>query len=572
MTDPDERLASVLDELLDSSNEAAFAERLEAAVVAHPDLADELRQLAATAMIADDLAESSSVAPKSVIDAADTQTVPQGRQSGQTSGEESGRTGIGTLIGDYELIEQVGRGGMGVVYRARQKSLGRDVALKMIPNAEFAASDDLARLRLEALAAGQLSHPNVVPVYDVGEHDGHPWFCMKFIDGQTLNSQLLSGPMDAQEAVRLLLPVIDAIQAAHREGVLHRDLKPSNILIAADGTPFVTDFGLAKRTQTASPSADRDHGGRDASITKTGAILGTPAWMSPEQAAGQTALIGRASDVYSLGAILYAMLTGRPPFQAATPFETLLMVIEQEAPAIRVVNSVIDSDLAMIVTKCLQKPQDLRYSTAGDFAQDLRAWLDNEPISARSSTLANVLTRLLRETHHASVLQNWGVLWMWHSLVLLLLCLTTNAIQLAGIESRWPYLGLWIVGLGFWAAIFWNLRRRAGPVTAVERQIAHIWGGSMVASSLLFAVESIMDRPVLEFSPVLAAIAGMVFLLKAGTLSGIFYVPAIVLFATAPLMAAIQQSDLPNFSISLFGVVSAATFFLPGLKYYRQTS
>ena len=161
---------------------------------------------------------------------------------------------------------------------------------------------------------------------------------------------------------------------------------------------------------------------------------------------------------------------------------------------------------------------------------------------------------------------------MWHSLVLLLLCLTTNAIQLAGVESRWPYLGLWIVGLGFWASIFWNLRRRAGPVTAVERQIAHIWGGSMVASSLLFSVESIMDRPVLEFSPVLGAIAGMVFLLKAGTLSGIFYAPAIVLFATSPLMAAIQQSHLPNFSISLFGVVSAASFFLPGLKYYRQIS
>ena len=180
--------------------------------------------------------------------------------------------------------------------------------------------------------------------------------------------------------------------------------------------------------------------------------------------------------------------------------------------------------------------------------------------------------RLFRESHHAAVLQNWGVLWMWHSLVLLILCITTNVIQLAGVESRWPYLGLWIVGLGFWALAFWNMRRRAGPVTAVERQIAHVWGGSMVASSLLFAVESIMNRPVLEFSPVLGAIAGMVFLAKAGLLSGSFYIQAVLLFATAPLMAAIQQSDLPNLSISLFGVISAATFFFPGLKYYRQAT
>jgi serine/threonine-protein kinase len=310
--------------------------------------------------------------------------------------------------------------------------------------------------------------------------------------------------------------------------------------------------------------------GGDASITKTGAILGTPAWMSPEQAAGQTATIGHASDIYSLGAILYAMLTGRPPFQATTPFETLVMVIEQEPISMRIVNPSIDPDLEMIVTKCLQKPRDLRYSAAGDLANDLEAWLNNDPVSARSSTFASILTRLFRDSHQVSVLQNWGVLWMWHSLVLLVLCITTNVIQLMGVESRWPYLGLWILGLGLWALIFRNLRRRSGPVTAVERQIAHVWGGSMAVSSLLFGLEFIMNRPVLEFSPVLGAIAGMVFLVKAGTLSGIFYIPALVLFATSPLMAMIQQSSLPNFSLTLFGMVSALSFFLPGLKYYRE--
>jgi serine/threonine protein kinase len=571
MSDHDERLASIFEYLLDTAAEGTRADRLTQAVVENPDLEQEIRELAATAMIANDVASFQfgdlSAALKATIISGDNEPAGSGNSSSTLA-----QGGIGSKIGEYELLEEIGRGGMGVVFRARQSSLGRDVALKMIPNAEFATSDDLARLRLEALAAGQLSHPNVVPVYDVGDHGGHPWFCMKYIEGETLNDRLMNGPMGAQDAVRLLLPVVDAIQTAHAEGILHRDLKPSNILIDHDGTPFVTDFGLAKRTRSTTVSQKHTNSGHDSSITKTGAILGTPAWMSPEQAAGQTATIGHASDIYSLGAILYAMLTGRPPFQATTPYETLVMVIEQELVSVRIVNPSIDTDLEMIVTKCLQKPRDLRYSAASDLANDLRAWLNNDPVSARSSTFASILTRLFRDSHQVSVLQNWGVLWMWHSLVLLVLCITTNVIQLMGVESRWPYLGLWILGLGLWALIFWNLRRRSGPVTAVERQIAHVWGGSMAVSSLLFGLEYIMNRPVLEFSPVLGAIAGMVFLVKAGTLSGIFYVPALVLFATSPLMAMIQQSSLPNLSITLFGMVSALSFFLPGLKYYREKS
>jgi serine/threonine-protein kinase len=292
--------------------------------------------------------------------------------------------------------------------------------------------------------------------------------------------------------------------------------------------------------------------------------------MSPEQAAGQTDSIDIATDIYSLGAVLFAMLTGRPPFQAASPLDTVLMVLEQDPPNIRMLNRAVDSDLEMVVMKCLQKPQDLRYASATALAADMRAWLNNEPVSARSSTIAQVMTRLFRESHHAAILQNWGLLWMWHSLVVLLLCLITNLMQFRGISERWPFVSLWVVGLGLWASIFWNLRHRAGPITAVERQIAHVWGGSMIASSMLFWVESIMHRPVLEFSPVLGAIAGMVFLVKAGILSGSFYIQSIMMFATSLVMAAVESSDLPDFSVSLFGVVSALTFFVPGLKYYRQ--
>ena len=552
--DRDERLAVIFDRLLQDSQRGNGQQRLEDAIRLNPDLEQDLRELFATAQMAEDLAVLQSVSLSDTI-----------RQPRRPRGSGSA---VGSRVGEYEIQGEIGRGGMGVVYRAWQQSLQRTVALKMIPNAAFASSQDVARLRIEALAAARLQHPNIVPVYDVGEQDGQPWFSMQFVDGVTLSQRLSTGPLPPRDAVALLIPVVEAIGAAHRAGVLHRDVKPANILIARDGTPFVTDFGLAKRVSHAGNAASVS--GDLHSLTQSGAILGTPAWMSPEQASGQTDSIDVAADIYSLGAVLFAMLTGRPPFQAASPLDTVLMVLEQDPPSIRMLNRAVDADLEMIVMKCLQKPPDLRYESTTALAADLRAWLNSEPITARSSTVLRIMTRLFRESHHAAILQNWGLLWMWHSAVVLLLCLITNAMQLNGVTQRWPFVGLWVVGLGLWAGIFWNLRHRAGPITSVERQIAHIWGGSMMASSMLFGVETIMHRPVLEFSPCLGAIAGMVFLAKAGILSGRFYIEAALMFATSLVMAAIEAADIPDFSVSLFGVVSAVTFFLPGLKYYRQ--
>jgi serine/threonine-protein kinase len=411
----------------------------------------------------------------------------------------------------------------------------------------------LDRFKAEAEAAARLDHPNIVPVYEVGSHNGRPYFSMKYIEGRTLSQVLVDGPLPSREAARIMAAVSSAIHFAHTRGVLHRDLKPSNIILDQFDQPHVMDFGLAKQTTDA------------ATLTKTGAVLGTPAYMAPEQAAGARGEVGPASDVYSLGVILYATLTGRPPFQAASPVDTVLMVLEQDPVPPRALNPKADRDLEMICLRCLQKPPDLRYASAELLAKDLNAYLHDESISARSGRFAQVIAGWLRETHHAPVLENWGLLWMWHSLALFGICFLTNAMFWLGVRDRWYYFALWTAGLGAWAAVFWALRRRMGPVTFVERQIAHLWAGSMVCVAALFPLEYWLGRPVLELSPVLGLVNGMVFLAKAGILSGEFYLQALLLFITAGLMAI-----FPNYAHIIFGAVSAGCFFFPGLKYYRQ--
>jgi hypothetical protein len=235
----------------------------------------------------------------------------------------------------------------------------------------------------------------------------------------------------------------------------------------------------------------------------------------------------------------------------------------------RLLNPRADRELEMIALKCLQKPPELRYDTALALAEDLEAYLADEPTAARSGLFSQVLARAFRETHHATVLENWGLLWMWHSLALLVICLLTNWLQWRGVTSPGWYVGLWTAGLGTWAMIFWTLRRRSGPVTFIERQIAHVWAASMIAIAMLFVVEVILEMPVLTLSPVLALTSGMIFLVKAGMLTGQFYLQAAALFATAIGMAILQRLQIP-LGVTLFGVVSAGCFFFPGLKYYRQ--
>jgi len=548
----EERLAGLVEALSEERGPAVQA-ALARMVAEHPDLAADLRELFATMSVADAIAEQSTI----LLEGAAADGLAGGAavaiDEPPPGGFVPGSTPLPAAFGDYELEAEIGRGGMGVVYRAMQKSLGRPVALKMLLRRDLASPADVARFRSEAEAAAHLDHPGIVSVFEVGEHDGHPFYSMQLVEGTTLARRLAEGPLPPREAAALLAKVAGAVDAAHRRGVLHRDLKPSNILIDERGEPRVSDFGLAKRLEN------------EMTVTHTGAILGTPCYMSPEQAAGSRGDVGPTSDVWSLGAILYQALTGRPPFQAASAMDTLLAVLENDPPLPRSLDPAVDRDLELVALKSLQKPQDLRYASAAALAADLRAYLAGEPVAARRGGLGDIVSRLFRETHHAVVLENWGLLWMWHSVVILGLCVTTDVLAWQGVATRWPYLVLWGGGLALWAPIFWALRHRTGPVTAVERQVAHVWGASVLASVLLFGVEALLRLPALTLSPVLALLAGTVFLAKAGILSGVFYIQAAVLFATALVMCV-----APVWQHVIFGLVSAACFLVPGYKYFRQ--
>lgn len=334
----------------------------EAFVRAHPEAAEELR-----AYFADE---------KAVVGLIDT-CDPTGTESlvGLTP------VTVGHRFGDYELVREIACGGMGVVYEARQQSLQRTVAIKLILGGQLASPAEIERFHREAEMAANLRHSNIVAVHEVGEHSGHHYFAMDYIAGHSLAGAVRETPLSGKKAAQYLVKVADAMRYAHQHGVLHRDLKPSNILIDADDEPHVTDFGLAKRVEG------------DSQLTATGTVLGSPSYMSPEQAAGRQDQIGPATDIYGLGATLYELLTGRPPFRAESPVATMLQVLNIEPAPPRLLNASVDRDVETICLKCLDKEPARRYDSADALIDDLRHYLADEPIHARP---AGGLERLRR--------------------------------------------------------------------------------------------------------------------------------------------------------------------------------
>lgn len=303
---------------------------------------------------------------------------------------------ISVEIPGYEILGELGRGGMGVIYKARQLQPRRLVALKMILAGEHASSEALARFRREAEAVARLAHPHIVPIHEVGEHHGRPYLVLEYVEGGSLGQKLSDGPLPPRQAAALLAQLADTVHFAHGKGVIHRDLKPANILLVpsagADppGIPKIADFGLAKQLEGVMSIAGV--GPR----TQSGAILGTPGYMAPEQAGGKRGPIGPAVDVHALGAILYECLTGRPPFQAETMIDTILQVLDTEPPPPRLLKPDCPRDLETICLKCLEKDPQQRYATAGALADDLRRWLRDEPIACRPPGRVERLGRWLR--------------------------------------------------------------------------------------------------------------------------------------------------------------------------------
>ena len=469
------------------------------------------------------------------------------------------------IFGDYELLEEIGRGGMGVVYRARQVSLNRIVALKMVLAGRLAEEEDLLRFRTEAEAAGRLQHPNIVAVHEVGEIDGQHFFSMEFIDGTSLAQRLRAGPLPGRTAARYIRQVARAVHCAHQNGTLHRDLKPGNIMIDRSDEPHVTDFGLAKRL------------GEDSGQTRTGTVVGTPSYMAPEQAAGKTRELGPPCDIYGLGAVLYELLTGRPPFRAETPVHTVMQVIENEPVPPRLLNANVDADLETICLKCLEKDAARRYASAEALAIDLDHYLSGEPITARTSNILGRLTRMLERSQHDVSFYTWSTMVLLIAAIVFVEHVVVFAMTQTN-QPRWLILASKAAQFVFIGLVFWRNRgSRLLPTSGPERELWTIWLGYLGAYAInVFVSRSLAWHGIigpgpagerwddLILYPYSAMVSGLAFFVMGSNYWGRCYAFGLAFWLLAAVMPLhIEWAPLE------FGLLWSVTLTLVGLHLRR---
>jgi hypothetical protein len=433
------------------------------------------------------------------------------------------------IIDGYEIGELLGRGGMGVVFQARQKALKRPVALKIVVSGAYAGAEERARFRTEAEAVARLHHPGIVQIYEVGEQAGCPYLVLEFVSGGNLAQQLNGTPMPPRRAAQLLLDLARAVQHAHEQGIVHRDLKPANVLLTETGVAKITDFGLAKLL-------DVEQG-----QTHTGAVLGSPSYMAPEQAAGKVHAIGPATDVYALGAILYELLTGRPPFLGASFLETLDQVRSHDPAPPQTLQPTVSDDLAAICLKCLEKSPAERYPSAAALAHDLDLFLRGEAIAVRKMTLWDQAVRLVR---HSQVDVNWGA-WATLTLWLAPLPLLTHVAVFVLFRDRPEYplvaIGVTLVTVAvmLYSLFFGKLARMRVIAPDERRRLRSSWLGNFIGMILVpLTILRMMHPATPEEWFVIYALwlieGGSTYFAQAANL-GILYVTASVCFLLAVL-------------------------------------
>lgn len=473
-------------------------------------------------------------------------------------------------FGEFELIEEIARGGMGVVYRARQVELDRIVALKMILTGQLASEEEVGRFRVEALAAAQLEHANIVSIYDVGEVDGQHYFSMEYVKGANLSKLLGVGVLPGRKAAEYIEQVARAVHYAHERGILHRDLKPGNILVNEQNQPKITDFGLAKlMPATGGPPSAR----RASDLTRTGRVMGTPGYMSPEQASGQSRELGPACDVYGIGAVLYELLTGRPPFRGESDLETVLQVLNQDPVPPRLLHPNVDVDLETICLKCLEKDPALRYPSAAALADDLHRYLHGEAITARSINLLERLTRTLAHSQHDKHFRHWGLGLMVFALIIFVAhASTTTLLEWDVLPEAYCYMVPRFVEFLLIGIVLWYSRPRSLlPTNAAERLIWAVWIGYLIAFATLSWGLRELGLSRVEVYPASAILSGLAFFIMGCHVWGGCYVIGVAFMIAGSLMTLhIKYSPGTELSPLIFGTMWGLALLVVGVRYWRM--